>query len=60
MVHVIFDPSLTGYQDLFLIQTGTGASNLIGENQTGADPLTYTIFRGAPPYQRGWVNFNEN
>ena len=52
MVHVIFDPSLTGYQDLFITQTG-GAVPL-----EDPDQLTYAIYRGSPPYQRGWVSFH--
>lgn len=55
MVHVIFDTSLTGYEDAFFTQTGGGGetSSLDGIG----DPPVYTIFKGSHPYQRGWVSF---
>lgn len=68
MVHVVFDPSLAGYEDMFYAQTGGGGgtSPLDGlgtvADANGGDPPTYTVFKGSHPYQRGWVVFifNEN
>ena len=43
MVHITYDTSATGY-DAFFVQNGCG----LGEESS------YQVFKGAPPYQRGW------
>uniref|UniRef100_A0A183CJJ4 Uncharacterized protein n=1 Tax=Globodera pallida TaxID=36090 RepID=A0A183CJJ4_GLOPA len=40
MVHIVYDTSLGGY-DAFYVQSGTGSES-------------FDVFRGSPPYQRGW------
>lgn len=54
MVHVVFDTNLTGYDDVFMVQSGGGGTSPFDGLGTVADGNSYTFFKGTHPYQRGY------